>query len=623
MRLSNRLLLALFLTALVPLAFGLVVGYGNARAALESSVESGLGSVADVQASRYGGFMESVRGAWSSVAEDERVRAAYADHRAGPNETTEARLDHLLGLVVETAPRVTDISLIDGDGRIAASTVPDLVGIDVTAGGLLEDLEQRPELRFARFGDSPDIWLVGNVSEAPGAPASLAMHIERTVFDQWGGSFPDRGVSGEVLFMLRDTSDVPHALAPSRLDPSIGFASPVHHDDGPVALAFAGATGILDGVEDSRGVPVVAAVRTLDDDVVLVVKMDRDEAFRPVTDLEVQAVAGVFTFIAVLGGTAVWVSFTVSRPLVRLTRRAARVADGRHDLRIFPAGDEELRTMAASMNRLAARLDEAERTLVERVRSATAELRRSNQELEQFAYIASHDLKEPIRMVRSYLDLIERRFPDRVEDDLKVFLGYAKDGAERMQRLVDDLLVFSRVGRRRRPHRPVELDEVMEVVVRDLSVLIQESRAEVSWRALPVVKGDRSQLVQLLENLVSNAIKFHGEEAPRVVVEAVDLVDAWRVMVHDNGIGIEPEYQDRIFEIFQRLDPGNVPGTGIGLAVCQKIVERHEGRIGVESVPGEGSTFWFTLPKEHEEEDEEAPEEAPEETFRRRVEELV
>src|SRR5688572_11735190 len=232
------------------------------------------------------------------------------------------------------------------------------------------------------------------------------------------------------------------------------------------------------------------------------------------------------------------------------------------------------------------------------LRAANQELARSNAELEQFAYVASHDLQEPLRMVASYTQLLGRRYGDRFDGDAREFMAYIVDGAARMKQLIEDLLAYSRVGTRAREFKRVRLAAVLERACINLRAALEESGAEITHDALGEVDGDELQLAQLLQNLISNAIKFRGAAAPRVHVACAEKEAEYEIAVQDNGIGIEAQYFERIFMVFQRLhDKGQYPGTGIGLAICKKVVDRHGGRMWVESRPGAGSRFLFTLPK--------------------------
>ena len=243
--------------------------------------------------------------------------------------------------------------------------------------------------------------------------------------------------------------------------------------------------------------------------------------------------------------------------------------------------------------------DITERTQAERnLKLVMTELERSNKELEQFAYVASHDLQEPLRMVTSYMQLLARRYKGKLGTDADEFIAFAVDGATRMQLLINDMLAYSRVGTVGKKFQPVDCTAILaKTLANNLKAAIEDSGAQVTHDPLPTVLADSAQVVQLFQNLIGNAIKFHGAQPPVIHISAVQKEHEWVFSVRDNGIGIEPQYAERIFVIFQRLHAREeYAGTGIGLAICKKVVERHGGRIWLESQAGAGATFSFTIP---------------------------
>ena len=251
--------------------------------------------------------------------------------------------------------------------------------------------------------------------------------------------------------------------------------------------------------------------------------------------------------------------------------------------------EEEVRGLNADLER---KVNERTAELANRAK----ELERSNLELQQFAYVASHDLQEPLRTISSFTQLLAKRYPDKLDSKAREFIQFAVDGSKRMQTLIDDLLTFSRVGTQGRPLVPLKCDDALDRVLKSLRTMIETSGVVITRDALPVVLADDIQLCQLFQNLVANAIKFRGPEGSRIHISSERDGTWWKISVRDNGIGIAPEHNERIFVIFQRLHTKTqYPGTGIGLAICKKIAERHGGRIWVEPSPGGGSTFCFTI----------------------------
>jgi signal transduction histidine kinase len=303
---------------------------------------------------------------------------------------------------------------------------------------------------------------------------------------------------------------------------------------------------------------------------------------------------------------------TVSNPLSRLARDARRVARGEFDHPVAISGPRDIQGLSTDVESMRRRII-TELEVVNRARvqleEQTVDLQRSNAELEQFAYVASHDLQEPLRKVASFTGMLQHRYQGQLDERADQYIEFAVDGAKRMQVLINDLLAFSRVGRVGTEEKLLELDDIAADAVSNLGTAIEESGARVEIDGpLPRVRGDRSLLTALLQNLIANAVKFRGEEPPHVALSVAPTPpadgdpDSYTFTVRDNGIGVAPRYADRIFVIFQRLHPKEeYGGTGIGLAMCRKIVEFHGGRIWLEPVEEDehasaGATFHFTLP---------------------------
>ena len=275
----------------------------------------------------------------------------------------------------------------------------------------------------------------------------------------------------------------------------------------------------------------------------------------------------------------------------------------RGDLAARISGVSEVELLESLKNVTNHMIDSVSREITERQRAekelkeTLGDLARSNAELEQFAYVASHDLQEPLRMVSSYVQLLARRYQGKLDTDADEFIGFAVDGANRMQGLINDLLMYSRVGTKGKPFETTDCNRVLSEALLNLSAATEESGAVITNDNLPTLMADKTQMVQLIQNLVANAIKFRNKDDPCIHVSSEQKNGTWVFSVSDNGIGIDADYYDRIFAIFQRLHgKTEYPGTGIGLSVCKRIVERHGGRIWVDSESGKGSKFYFTMP---------------------------
>lgn len=351
-----------------------------------------------------------------------------------------------------------------------------------------------------------------------------------------------------------------------RKDTALSLRLPLSQKDLPAAMAALGRRGLTEGI-DYRGKLVFASIDAIPGSPwFIVTKVDKDEVYEPLRG-NARFVLLIINILIISSGLGIALWWRQQNVLFYREQYEKEVKYG----------------------------DERESAKKE-IEKTVEELRRSNEELKQFAYIASHDLQEPLRMIASYLQLIERRYKGKLDKDADEFIAFAVDGASRLQNMIIGLLAYSRVGTKGKPFEEINCSEVLGDAISNLKIAIEESGALVTADRLPVIKADAGQLIQVFQNLMANAIKFRLEDPPRIHVSAVQKETEWVFSVRDNGIGIAPEYKDRIFNIFQRLHGKEYPGVGIGLSLCRRIVERHGGRIWFESETGKGTTFYFTIP---------------------------
>jgi len=605
-------LVLLVLIAVVP-AFGLIVYNGlqkrqdDRAAATDDAVQ-----VTQFVASQQSSIVESARALLSQIAQAPQLRG---DDPASCNA--------YLTSVQEVEQQYVGVSLADSNGDIVCSSVPLPGPVNVADRGYFQRALQTREFAtgeylIARVLDVPTLPfaypLLEDGGEVTGVLVSgldltwLSDFVERvplplggvlTVIDRNGvvlARYPDpEGYVGEAV------SEVP--LVDALLEEGEGTVQAEGVDGLERLYAFA-PLGIQDsGAYVSMGISTAEAFGGAD------AELRRDLVFLGIA-------AALALVAAWFGG-----GLAVLSPVRGLLRATERVRLGDLSARTRLGRDRgELGQLARAFDEMAATLEvrEAERrhdevALAQQARELAArgeelarsngelaaqsrDLTRSNADLEQFAYVASHDLQEPLRMVANYSQLLARRYKGKLDANADEFIDYAVEGATRMQRLIEDLLAFSRVGSLGNVLEPVDCQNALDRALANLATLIEETGAVITHDALPVVIGDGGQVAQVFQNLIANGIRFRGDEPPRLDISAARIGNEWTLAVQDNGIGIEPQYTDRIFVIFQRLHTREAyPGTGIGLAICKRIVERHGGRIWVESDGAYGATFRFTL----------------------------
>jgi len=515
----------------------------------------------------------------------ELVGAVLRDMKPGPAANA------LLDTVDRQSDSVGFVHWVNPEGIILASSISAAVGMDVA---------QQPYYQAVQAGKQ---WVVSNlfIEPATQAPAfvvacairengrtqgAIVAEVEalelRNILDVHGPRHGETLVydaQGSLLFLFPGAAKVPQTFRRSQ-DPLLAAALQGQEVVGEVVSL----------VDDSRQLAARVPIPELG----WVAGANRPaiEAVTPMVR-SFAWVLGLMTLV-ILGSSMI--ALLLSRRIVgdvrRLQEHAQALGKGELDRPVRVEGISELKELALAYQEMATRRKEAEDAQLR-----TAEnLARSNQELQQFAHLAAHDLQEPLRMVKGFMSLLQRQYQDKLDVKAVEFIHVAVEGTARMSRLISSLLSYAHVDYQGQPFEDVDCNEVLRRVLENLRVAIHETGAVVEFDPLPTLQGHPSQLEQLFQNLLSNAIKFHDRRPPVVHVSARRLDEAWEFSVRDNGIGIAPDLKGRLFMMFQRLhDREKYPGTGIGLATCKKIVERHGGKIWGQSQPGEGSTFWFTI----------------------------
>jgi signal transduction histidine kinase len=584
--------------ALIPLVSGSVLAFTVSERALTEQVLNQLSSVSSIQASRIDGILDQNLERLNLVTSRTQLRITLENYTRDPRPEYVDRMNQIIVDAKAPVGDFEEISVLTLNGTVVASTNPAAIGTNYSGEGIFArgQAENVTDLIFLDVDQTVKLHLAGPLVLSDQLIGVLVIRSSVATIAASVQDYSGLGQTGETTLARKDGDGDGLYLMPLRFDPFAALNRSVSRNDStsPTIRALSGTVGVFTDTVDYRGVPVLVATEYIEEaDWGLTVKIDREEAFAPV--LQLQGV--LIVVIAASSIAVVLVSLllgrSITRPILRLTEAATRLRNEEASARADVLTNDEIGSLAQTFNEMAGHLADARTHLETKI----LELARSNTDLSQFAYVASHDLQEPLRMVTSYVQLLERRYKGRLDRDADEFIAYAVEGATRMQTLINDLLNFSRVGTQGKKLEPTECGSVLEQSLRNLQTSIEEAQAVVTSDPLPVVLADRTQLLQLFQNLVSNAIKFRGRDPPRIHVGANRQAREWVFFVRDNGIGIDPKFHERIFVIFQRLHGRTeYPGTGVGLAICKKIVDRHAGRIWVESAVGDGSTFFFTMP---------------------------
>ncbi|HKZ98903.1 MAG TPA: ATP-binding protein [Thermoplasmata archaeon] len=598
MKIRSRLTFTFLLIALIPLVSGSVLAFTVSERALTEQVLNQLSSVSSIQASRIDGILDQNLERLNLVTSRTQLRITLENYTRDPRPEYVDRMNLIILDAKAPVGDFEEISVLTLNGSVVASTNPAAIGTNYSGEEIFArgQIENVTDLIFLDIDRTVKLHLAGPLILSDQLIGVLVIRSSVATIAASVQDYSGLGRTGETTLARKDGDGDGLYLMPLRFDPFAALNRSVSRNDStsPTIRALSGTVGVFTDTVDYRGVPVLVATEYIEEaDWGLTVKIDREEAFAPVVQLQ----GFLIVVIAASSIAVVLVSLllgrSITRPILQLTEAATRLRNEEASARADVLTNDEIGSLAQTFNEMAGHLADARTHLETKI----LELARSNTDLSQFAYVASHDLQEPLRMVTSYVQLLERRYKGRLDRDADEFIAYAVEGATRMQTLINDLLSFSRVGTQGKKLEPTESGTVLEQALRNLHTSIEEAHAVITSDPLPVVLADRTQVLQLFQNLVSNAIKFRGRDPPRIHVAANRRAQEWVFFVRDNGIGIDPKFHERIFVIFQRLHGrAEYPGTGVGLAICKKIVDRHGGRIWVESAVGDGSTFFFTMP---------------------------
>lgn len=614
-RLVVRINVTFMILSIVPIVVVGVLAQTTVRADLEPDVISHLTTTTVLKEAEFNRWNENNQEILISLAQRPRVRnrAETLTLLSGPTDRTFAPLrrnlieDHFQPSLIRQGTYQTLALIRASDGQILVST-----------DEILEGRYQESEVFFIQG-------LLGTYVQSPQylvEDEKVIMHISTPVKNNNGqvvAVLAGRVDLGELSVILGQHNEVSSSeetymvnasnmlVSDSRFEHGTALRKRIFSEGVSACLTGNNGSGLYD---DYRGVPVVGVYRWISAlNLCILTEKDQADAFATINHMGADIQRTIL--FAVLASLVVGLQVTrsITGPLRKLEEGAEQIGGGRLDHHISVSGGDEIEHLAATFNQMAARLNEADkenlrliadlRTWNQELSQKSEALERSNKELELFAYVASHDLQEPLRMVASYLQLLERRYKDQLDAEAHEFIDFAVDGATRMKTLINDLLAYSGISTHGKELVPTEVQTAVDRVLRNVEIAVEESQASITQTPLPKLMANEGQLVLLFQNLIANAIKFRGQKRPEIHIAAQKTEDGqyWRFSVQDNGIGLDPQFKERIFVVFQRLhSQSEYAGTGIGLAVSKRIVERHGGCIWVESQPAEGATFYFTLP---------------------------
>lgn len=594
----SKLILGGASASITALSIVAVVAFFITKDAISDTGTHELNAVATNQYQQIVTLFKSYQGDLDSVTGDTQLRRSLLKFLSNGDQVEHFRITQVLTDRVAAGTTGHSYDLHDLYGQVIASSEPGHIGpssYDATETAVVIDVDPT-----TRNVDSSAIRVSAPIVLNGSVMGYATLHRQIDELNDIVTQYVVLGETGESLVVGRNASGEIRYITELQFDENGDYYRQISESDDQriEILSLERSSGTGTDFTDYRGKKVFGAYRYIESaEIGLVVKMDRDEVLSRLDSL------GFTLFLVIIGVSIAIIaaSFLIAgqlvRPIDRLIRSAELFSRGQFDSRVSIESIDEIGVLGETFNVMASSLQKANDELESRVESRTADLKRSNQDLEQFAYVASHDLQEPLRMVSSYTQLLSRRYTGQLDSDADEFIGFAVDGAKRMQSLINDLLTYSRAGREDSNHASLDSEDVVKEAIHNLNSRIEAAGSTVTFGDLPTLVADRQQLVSVFQNLISNSIKYRSANRDSLItVTAERQSNSWQFAVNDNGIGLDTAFTDKIFTIFQRLHGREeFQGTGIGLAVVKKLVERAGGTIRVESELDEGSSFIFTV----------------------------
>lgn len=601
MKINTKLILSFLLISLVPLIIISVFSYFIAEKALSHQVLNQLESIASIQKHRIQTIIAQNFERLSFVTSNNELRFLMEKFTTDPREEYQDDLSKILFDVKRSIFCFKNLSIQTSEGIIIASTNTEMISTShpqekYFIRGLVEN---NVDIFFV---DDRDIQLMVYLSGPIFTDRLLGVlviecslkNILNLVSDYSG-----LGRTGETILVKRDEYGDGLFLTPTRFNKFAALSKVVSKKEtsDPIIQALFKNQKLYTDAVDYRKKPVLASTKYIETpDWGLVVKIDKEEAFSSISELQKLLIVIILSSLILVIFISYYFAQNITRPIIDLTKVAGDISKGNLSARAAVRTDDEIGILSRVFNQMAKKLLGARTDLEMKIQERTADLKRSNKELELFAHVASHELQEPLWMIANNMQLLKNHYKEKLDPDAEGIISSAIDGLEGMQERINKLLASSKERAFVKMLQPTNCEHVLQDTLSDLHEAIKETGASITYGSLPIVMADSSQLTHLFKNLISNAIKFCNHRTPKIHVDVKHKDKEWLFSVEDNGIGISPENFDCIFLMFQRLHKETeYPGTGIGLAICKKITERHGGRIWVDSKPGNGSTFFFTI----------------------------